>query len=185
MFFHHVYLKYLWYAIRAFNGPGNSAPLPSFISVAFANPEMTLRIREQSSLAFRNTGRCVGALVVNKLVTDLDIRTDLIKNIELACISAILGIEDDEVMLLLRYQGVMELTNIIFLTLAHFVDFASARVPLDALNMVQQTFDVLYWILPAESNIKTQLNQIDTLMNVSGGQYELVLRPFLRSNGGC
>ena len=177
MYYHPVCLKNLWHAVRAFNEPGNSVPLPSFITAAFSNPKMTLRIREQCSLAVRNTGRCVEALVVNKLITDLNSRADSIKDMELECISAILGAGDDEVTLLLRHQGVMELTNITYLTFANIVDFSSAIVPSDVLNTIQQTFDVLYRALPAESSVKRQLNQTDTLMNISGGQYELLLCP--------
>ena len=79
--------------------------------------------------------------------------------------------------LLLRHQGVMKLTNITYLTFANIVDFSSAIVPSDVLNTIQQTFDVLYRALPAESSVKRQLNQMDTLMNISGGQYELLLCP--------
>ncbi|KAH9056367.1 hypothetical protein EDB87DRAFT_1238862 [Lactarius vividus] len=54
-----VFLKILWYFGRAYNEPGNSVPLPSYVFIAFTNPEMTRRIRKQRDLAVRVIGRCV------------------------------------------------------------------------------------------------------------------------------
>ena len=173
-----VCLERMWYFDRTPNHPGNSVAMLSYIiCVAFSSPNMIHRIRKERDPSACSIGHCVSALVVNKIVADLNSRADSISDAELECISAILGTMNDEVVLLLRHPGVMELTNIIFLTLANIVDFASARVPSDVLRTIQQTFDVLYRALPAKSKIKTQLNQMDTLMSVSDGQYELVLCP--------
>ena len=136
---------------------------------------MIRRIREQRDPSACSIGQCVGALVVNKLVADLNSRADSISDVELECISAILGTMNDEVVFLLRHQGAMELTN--FLTLVNIFDFDSARMPSDVLLTIQQTLDVLYRALPAELSVKKQLNQVDILMNVSDGQYALVLCP--------
>ena len=173
-----VCLKRLWYFDRTSDHPGDLVAILSYICVAFSSPNMICRIREQRDPSACSIGQCVGALVVNKLVADLNSRDDSISDVELECISAILGTMNDEVVLLLRHQGVMELTN--FLTLANIVNFASARIPSDVLLTIQQTLDVLYRALPAESSVKKQLsdlNQVDILMNVSDGQSEHVLCP--------
>ena len=66
-------MKNLWDFTRQFNKPGNSelVPLPPYFPIAFTNPEMTRRIREERDLAVRVAGRCLEALVVNKLVADI------------------------------------------------------------------------------------------------------------------
>jgi hypothetical protein len=69
-----VWMKNLWDFTRQYNEPGNSVPLPSYVCIAFTNPEMTRRIREQRDLAVRVIGRCVEALVVNKLAADIKSR---------------------------------------------------------------------------------------------------------------
>ena len=175
-----VCLKYLWYFDRTSNHPGDSVAILSYICVAFSSPDMISRIREQRDPSACSIGQCVGALVVNKLIADLNSRADSISDVELEYISAILDTTNDEVVLLLRHKGVIELTN--FLTLANIVDFASARVPSDVLITIQQTLDVLYRALPVESSVKKQLNHVDVLINVSDGQYELILCPVSRSN---
>ena len=170
-----VCLKRLWYFDRTSNHPGDLVVNLSYICVAFSSPNMIRRIREQRDPSACSIGQCVGALVVNKLVADLNSRADSISDVELECISAILGTMNDEVVFLLRHQGAMELTN--FLTLVNIFDFGSARMPSDVLLTIQQTLDVLYRALPAELSVKKQLNQVDILMNVSDGQYALVLCP--------
>ncbi len=171
----HVCLEGLWNVVRAFNERGNSVPLPSYVYVAFTNSVMTRRIREQSDPAVRVIGRCVEALVVNKLAADINSRNVPVSNDELACLSGILGTKSDDLMLLLSHPGAIEFTNMIFFAFDDFYSFTLATVPSYVLDVVQQTSSTLSRSLPPELNAKMRLDQTDTLMNVSDGQCELVL----------
>ena len=165
-----MWMKNLWRLTIESNEGGNSVPLPSYV-FAFAIPEMTRRVREEPDLVVRVVGCCVGALVVNKLATDINSRTNaqaqvLVNDDELACLSAILGTKSDDVMRLLRHRGAIEFTSIVFLAWAISRSSASARVPSDVPKMVQQTFGILSQALPAELR---PLDRTDTLMKVSDG----------------
>ncbi len=107
-----VWMKNLWHFTREYNESGNSVPLPSYVCIAFTNPETTRRIREQCDLAVRVIGRCVEALVVNKLAADMNSRNVLVSNDELAYLSAILGTESHDVRLCLSQPGTIELLNL-------------------------------------------------------------------------
>ncbi|KAI9447554.1 hypothetical protein H4582DRAFT_8940 [Lactarius indigo] len=177
----------LWYFGRAYNELENSGPLPSYIYIAFADPEMTRRIPRQHSLAVCLIGRCVGALVVNKLVADINSRGVPITNDELACLSAILGIESDDVTVLLSHPGAIEFTNRVILTSTNSHSILSAKVPSDVPDVLEQTFGILSRALPAELNAMMQLNRTDTLTNASygtsyltGEMYTNVVRSCLR-----
>src|ERR1700677_2527717 len=111
------WMKSLWHFTRGHSERGNSVPLPPFVCVAFTNPEMTHRIRKQRDLAVRVIGRCVEALVVNKLAADIHSRSTPVSSDELACLSAILGTKSCDMMLLLNHPGAIEFTNMIFLAL--------------------------------------------------------------------
>jgi hypothetical protein len=134
---------------------------------------MTRRIREDCDLAVRVMGRCVEALVVSKLTTNIKSRNDLVSDddSELACLSAILGSKTHDVMLLLDRDppGAIEFTNMIFLALDNFNSFTLETVPLDVLYVVQETFGILSRALPADQTV--------TLKNTdSDGECEFVLR---------
>ncbi len=165
----------LWHFTREYSECGNSVPLPSHVCIAFTNPEVTRRIREERDLTVRVIGCCVEALVVNKLAADINSRNVPVTNDELACLSAILGTKSDDVMLLLGHPGAIEFTKMVFLALDNFYSFTPETVPPDVLEVVQQTFGILSQALPAESDATMALDQADTLVNVSDGQCELVL----------
>ena len=171
-------LKGLWYFGREFHQLKSSVPLPSYICIAFTNPEIANSIGRSNDLVAHETGRCAGALVVNKLAADINSRTDPIRDVELRCISAILGIETRDAIRLLRHRGAIEFTNIVFLALADIDSAsagnlsASANIPSDVPDAVHQTFAILCQALPAELDAAIRLDQRDTLMN---GQFELVL----------
>ncbi len=170
-------MKNLWHFTREYSERGSSVPLPSYVCIAFTNPEMTRRIREEQDLTVRVIGRCVEALVVNKLAADINSRdvSESVTDDELACLSAILGSKSDDVMLWLDHPGAIEFTNMVFLALDDFYSFTLETVPSYVLDVVQQTFSALSQALPPELNTMMRLNQTDTLMNVSDGQCELVL----------
>ena len=152
-----------------YNERGNSVPLPSYVCIAFTNPEMTRRIHEECDLAVRVIGCCVEALVVNKLTANINSRTVPISDddSELVCLSAILGSKTHDVMGLLNYSGAIAFTKMVFLALDNFYSPTLETVPLDVLDVVQQTFSILSSTLPAD--------QTSTLMRVSDGQCEFAL----------
>jgi hypothetical protein len=162
-------LRGLWYFGREFNQPENSEPLPSYLYIAFANPEIANSIGQGNDPVAHEIGRCFGALVVNKLAADINSRADPIRDEELRCLSAILDFKACDVMRLLRHPGAIEFTNIVFLALPN-IDATPAGMPSDVPDVVQQTFAILCQALPAELNDAMQLDQRDILMN---GQYEL------------
>ncbi|KAH8978383.1 hypothetical protein EDB86DRAFT_2994302, partial [Lactarius hatsudake] len=176
----HLWMKDLWHLTKEYNEPGNLDPLPSFVWIAFTNPEMTRRIREQRDLAVRVVGRCIEALVVNKLATDIS-RNTLVGNDErAACLSTILG---TDVTLLLNHPGAIKFTNMIFLTLDDFYSSTLRTVPSDVLDVVRRTFSTLSQALPPELNAGMRLNQTDALMNASDGTlmaYRSVLRLWMK-----
>lgn len=162
--------------MRWYHERGNSVPLPSYVSVAFTNPEMSRRICKQRDLAIREMGRCVGALVVNKLAADVNSLKVLAHDDEIACISSITGTNSDAVKLLLTHTGAVELTNLVFLALDDSDDSSPGTVPTYLLDVVQQTFSALSHDLPRElREDMIRLTRTDTLMNGSDSECELVL----------
>ncbi|KAI9447556.1 hypothetical protein H4582DRAFT_1894632 [Lactarius indigo] len=172
-------MKNLWHFTRGYNEPGNPMPLPTCVSIAFTNPEMICRIRKQRDLAVRVIGRCVEALVVNKLAADIKSRDAPVSNAELACLSAILGTKSDDLLHLLRHPGAIELTNIIFLAWANIDTSASTNVPSDVLDVIQQTFGFLSQALPAELNTVMRLDRTGALVDVSNGTKSFTTEMYL------
>ncbi|KAF8269057.1 hypothetical protein EI94DRAFT_1726131 [Lactarius quietus] len=160
------WMQNIWYFMRWYNERGNSVPLPSYVCVAFTNPEMTRRIYKQRDLAIREMGRCVGALVVNKLAADVDSPKFLVRNDEISCLSSILGTNNDDVKLLLNNPGAVQFTNVLFLGLNDFDD-SPGTVPTYLLDVFQQTCSTLSHDLPHEFKDMVRLTQTDTLMNGS------------------
>jgi hypothetical protein len=167
-----VRMKNLWDFTREYKR-GNSVPLPSYVRIAFTNPEMTRRIREERDPGVRIMGHCVKALIVNKLAADISSRNARVTKDELACLSAILGTKSDDVMLLLHHPGAVEFTKMVFLALDNFYSTLET-VPADISNMVQETFSILSQALPAELNVAMPSDQTDTLMDGFDGQCEPV-----------
>ena len=163
-------MKNLWNFTREYNEPWSSVPLPSYVRIAFTNPEMTRRIREERDLVVRVIGRCVEALIVNKLAADTNAS---VSDDELSCLSAILGTKSDDVKLLLSSPGTIQFTNMVFLALDDVYSFPLETLPLCVLDVVQQTFGTLLasQALPRELTAKMRLNQTDI---ISDGQCELI-----------
>jgi len=170
-------MKNLWDFTREYNECGNSVPLPSYVYITFTNPKMIRHIRKQDDITVRVIGCCVEALVINKLAADISSRNVPVSIDELSCLSAILGAKSDDVMLLLSHPGAIELTNMVFFALVDFYSSESTypREPLDVLDVVQKTFEIISHALPAQLNATMLLNQTGTLMNVSDGQCEFIL----------
>jgi hypothetical protein len=164
-------MKNLWFFTRKYN-KSSTVPLPSYLSVSFANPEMNRRICEERDIAVRVLGRCVEALVVNKLATDINSRRIPASNDELACISAILGTEGNDVELSPSYLGAIKFTKMVFLALDNFYSFTDEILPSDIPIVVQETFGILSQDISAELNAMMPPAQMDTLVNLSHGQFE-------------
>ena len=172
----HVWMRILWPFARKYNETRNSAPLPSFVCISFINPEMTRRIREEPDPAVRVIGRCVEALVVNRLAVDMKSSDRQVTDdgLKLACLSALLGTKSDDVTLLLNHPGAAGFTKMVFLALGNSHSFFTQySVPSAILKMVQDTFGILSQALPAEWNNAMSLDLTDALMNVSDGPYYL------------
>jgi hypothetical protein len=167
-------MKSLWHFTRGHSERGHSVPLPPFVCVAFTNPEMIRRIRRQRDLAVRMIGRCVEALVVNKLAADIHSRSAPVSNEELACLSAILGTKSHDMILLLKHPDAIEFTNIIFLALDDSDSFSHETVPSYVMDVIQQTSSALSRVLPPELNAKMRIDQTNTMMNLSDGERKLV-----------
>ena len=170
-------MENLWRFTKVCNEPRNepevSEPLPSYVCIAFANPEMTRRIREERDLAVRVIGRCVEAFVVNNLVTDIKSRRTPVSNDELACLSAILGTKSENVKVLLNHPGAIEFTNMVFLALDDFYSFTLETMPLYVLEVVEGTFSSLSQALPPEWKTEMRPEQTACLRGVSDSQCEL------------
>jgi len=167
-------LKNLWHFTRVYIERGNSIPLPSYIYIAFTHPDINRRIRERYDRAVYVISRCVSALVVNKLAADINARTPPVNDAELACLSAVLGTNSQEVTLFLSHPGAIQFANMLFLASDNIYGSSSWSPTSDVLDMVRQTFDILSTALPAQLDAEMQLDLTDTMMDVSKGQCELL-----------
>ncbi len=167
-----MWMKNLWHFTREYNESGNSVPLPSYVCIAFTNPETTRRIREQRDLTVRVIGRCVEALVVNKLAADMNSRNVLVSNDELACLSAILSTESHDVRLCLSQPGTIELLNLASFALADVSSWLADQKLPDTRSVLQQTLGILSQALPAQGNARLPLDQTLALVNVSDDKFE-------------
>ncbi|KAI9428819.1 hypothetical protein H4582DRAFT_453563 [Lactarius indigo] len=171
--FSRVCLKNLWSFTRTYNGPtGSSLPLPPYVCIAFANPEMARRIRPEGDLAAREIGRCVGALVVNKLATDITSRTGPVSAEELACVSAILGAGSHDVELLLSQPDAVPIANMISLTFGEIDNLVTDTVPSDVLDVVRQTLAIFSQAILVQENAE---DRTIAIINGSDGKFEHML----------
>ncbi len=142
-----VFLKNLWHCARAYNQLGISVPLPSFVRNTLASPKIIRRIHTEKAPTSRVTGRCFGALIVNKLVDDFKSRISFrsgVYDAELACISSILGTEPGEFLRWPRPSAVIKLLNVVSLVSGEIETlFTSGPMPGDMLNIIKQTIDII------------------------------------------
>ncbi|KAH9031275.1 hypothetical protein EDB84DRAFT_1492632 [Lactarius hengduanensis] len=167
-----LWMKDLWQSMREYNKPraGNRVPLPSSVCAAFTNPEMTHRIRKHTDHAVRMIGHCVEALVVNKLAADINSRnvpvSDDELDLELDCLSAIIGTESHDVRLCLSQSGTVELVNLASLALGDFSPSRADQMPPDTRSVLHQTLAILSQALPAQRNAEPlPLDQRVALIN--------------------
>ncbi len=115
------------------------------------------------------------ALIVNKLVADINSRTTPISDGELAFLSAILGTKSHDVKLLLSQPGVVALMNMISLTFDEIGGLVTDSVPSSVLDVVQQTLGILSQALSSQENAEMQLNQPIAIINGSNGIFERII----------
>ncbi len=168
-------LRGLWYFGRAFIQLGNSVPLPSFVSTAFSDPEITGHIREHPDFSIRVLGHCVWALIVNKLVADIEARAHPTSNAELAFLSAIFGPKSPDVMLCLSQPSAVAVANMISLTFGELATLVAGTVPSDMLDLVQQTLDTLSEARPSQDEAGLHFYPPIPIIPVSNGNFERIL----------
>ncbi|KAI9436546.1 hypothetical protein BJY52DRAFT_1179346 [Lactarius psammicola] len=168
-------LKSLWNVVRASNERSHSIPLPSYVYGAFTNSRMAGRIYHNADPTTGVIGRCVRALLVNKLVSDLKSHIVQVDDGELAFLSTILDTHGDNVKLWLKHPGAIELAVIVSLVLDIFGSFDTNVVPSDVLDVVQQTLDLISQALPTERIAQQQLDQTVALISVSESNFERIV----------
>ncbi|KAI9447504.1 hypothetical protein H4582DRAFT_2051254 [Lactarius indigo] len=154
-------LKYLWHCARAYNQLGAEAPLPSFVRITLAGPRILRRIHSAQDLNARVTGRCFGALIVNKLVDNFNSRTSFSSGVydaDMACISSILDTWPSELLRWPNPSAVIKLLNIVSLMSGEIETLVTsgeipastpewyspaAPMPVDILHIIQQTIDII------------------------------------------
>jgi hypothetical protein len=164
-------LKNLWNVTRMWIECGNSISLPSYVFVAFTHPRITRCLLEKGGIAASVTSRCVGALVVNKLATDIKSGILPLNDAELACLSAILHSESRDVKLCLTQPGIVEVVNTASLVLGHSDPLNARGLPLDLRGVLQQTLGILSQALPLQENTEIHPDQTVTMPNISGDKF--------------
>ena len=124
-----------------------SVPLPFFVYTTLANPEFTRRVHTERDLTTLVTDRCIGTLIVNKLVDDFQLRISFSNGVydaALACISSILDTEPRELLRWPRPSAVIKLQNVVSLVSGEIETlFTLETTPTDALNIVQETLNII------------------------------------------
>ena len=168
-----MFLKNPWHFTRTCIECGDSTPFPSYVYITFTHPIITRRVFKESDIAAHVTRRCVGALVVNNLAAHINARALPANDAELACLSAILTTDNQDVTHLLSHPGTIQFTNLMFLI--HDINDSWGRTSPHVLDMVLQTFRILSQALPAQLDAEMQLDLTDALAEVSKGQFEPIL----------
>ena len=170
-----VCMKCLWSFGKAYNQLGSSHPFPSYFLDTLANPEITRHVQAEKDSVIRWIGRCYGALIVDKLATDIDSRFDPVEDAELACLSAFLGAESHIVELYLDQPGAVTLANQILFMFDEVGTLALHKIPSDILKIVQQTLSTLSQPFSDQESAELQLYQPIAIINGSNGNFERTL----------
>src|ERR1700761_8200731 len=127
-------LKNLWYRLRAYHRPENSALFPSYILIAFSSPVLIHHIRMEQDFAVRVIGHCLEALVIKELISGIKPSTNpsvQIHEDNLAWLSAILCTETDAVKFCLECPGAVELATMVSIALGDVGPLAINVLPSD------------------------------------------------------
>ena len=169
-----MFLKNLWHFTRLQSESGDSIPLPPYLYISFAHPRITRLILENGDIAARVIRRCVGALIVNKLASDISAGTLPVNDAELECLTAVLDTTNQNVADLLSHPGAIQFVNMIYLM--EDVYEHPTWSPSIAPDVVRRTFYILTQSLPTQLYAEIQLDLTDTLAEISKGQFKLVPR---------
>ncbi|KAN0137246.1 hypothetical protein V8E53_004956 [Lactarius tabidus] len=167
-----VCLDCLWYFGRAYNQAGASQPLPSYLPNTLI-PEITRRTQTEQDFRVHVIGRCFGALIVKKLVADIDSRIEPVRDAELACLSAILGAKSRDMKLYLSRPDTVTLVNMVSFLTDDVVTMSQNTFPSDVLDVVQQTLDILSH--PISTPGSAGLGQPIVIISGSNGKFERIL----------
>ncbi|KAH9030926.1 hypothetical protein EDB85DRAFT_1961674, partial [Lactarius pseudohatsudake] len=124
-------------------------------------------------------GRCVVAVIINKLSADLKSRTIPINDGVLACLSPVLGTEGYDLEFLHHQPGTIALANTISLAFGEVGTLAADAVPPEVLDVVQQTLTILSLALLAQEKAELQLDQKMSETDDSYGKFGPTLVPRL------
>ena len=178
-----MFLKKLWRYTRSYIERRKPIPLPPYIYIAFTHAGVTRRLYGGDDITAQVTGRCIGALVVNKLVTDIKSGAILVSDAEIVCLSAILHSESRDVRLCLTQPEILVLVNIAFLGLGPVNSFKANDAPLDLRDVLQQTLGILSQADPPQESTEIHPDQAAVIAHISddGPGYTIIsrLRGFL------
>ena len=161
-----MFLKNLWHFTKLGIASGDSTPLPPHLYLSFT-PPVTHFFLEGSDIVARVTRRCVGALIVNKLVADIKLGTIPANDAELVCLSTILHSESRDVRLCLTQPGVIELVNVASFVLGHVHSFKAHAELLDLREMLQHTLGILSQAVSPQENTEIHADQEAVLSHIS------------------
>jgi hypothetical protein len=192
-----VCVKCLWYFGNAYNREAPVFnPLSSSFPVTLAGPEIIRCVQAEQDSSIRVLGRCFGALIANKLASDINppSRSSFVPPLtvpsfttpQLACLSAILAIEEHDVALLLRKPGSVAIANMISLTFGEVGTALASAAPSKVRDMAQQTLATLSRALPSEDHeddARSQLSQPLALIVGSDRKLERALVSYFRGLG--
>jgi hypothetical protein len=166
-------LRSLWYFAKAYQQLDASKPFPSYFprSLAVAITSLSLEvvhlIQAEHDLDSRVIGHCFCALVVMKLVASVRSRTDSnvqSSNDELAWLSAILGIQSDDVKFCLERPGAVELATMVPLVL--YTSILSHTELRGVKSLVDQTLAIFHRTLGIPSHLVDFLSCFKDLLQM-------------------
>ncbi|KAH9030104.1 hypothetical protein EDB85DRAFT_1963972 [Lactarius pseudohatsudake] len=140
-------LETLWNCGKAYHQTPD--PLPSYFPLVLARPEITRHFPTEQDLVARIMGCCFGALIVSKLVDSFKSPiyvSGRVLDEETACISAILGTEHHEALLLPHHLHVINFRNVVSLMSGKVLNmFTAGGMPADValLSIVRDTLYAL------------------------------------------
>ena len=161
----------LWHFTRLRIESRDSIPLPSYLYVSFAHPGIIRFILKKGDIVARMTMHCVGALIINKIATDITARPP-VNGVELEYLAAVLGTTNQDVTNLLGHPGAVQIANMVYFMSIYDVIFCTPTS--HVLDVVQQTLRFLSQALPAPLNAHMQLVLTESLLDFSQGWFKLI-----------
>ena len=151
-------LKCLWHCAWAHQKLDASEPSSAyfFSTVGVASPEFIHLFHTEQDYDSRVMGRCMGALSVMKLTTNMRSRSDScvqISNDELTCLSIILGTGCDDMKSCLEWPDAVELATIASLALGDFGPFGDYGFNWEVREVTSGTIAIISRTLPVENTI--------------------------------